>query len=93
MPRHSHESERSISPFSLPRVYSNRSEPYCDGMSRRSFVQLGIAGMANLGLADVLRAKNSPTSTKNENSAILIWLDGGPSHMDLYDLKPAAPRK
>jgi len=57
-------------------------------MNRRSFVQLGIAGMASVGLADVLRAKST---SRKQTSAILIWLDGGPSHMDLYDLKPEAP--
>jgi hypothetical protein len=60
-------------------------------VSRRSFIQLGEAGMASFGLADVLRAKSSSTPVKNDHAAILIWLDGGPSHMDLYDLKPEAP--
>src|SRR5205807_5029262 len=67
---------------------------YCDGMNRRSFLQLGVAGMASLGLPELLRARaDSPTpagSTRN-TSVILIWLDGGPSHMDLYDMKPDAP--
>ena len=67
---------------------------YCDGMSRRSFVQLGLAGMASVGLPQILRAKEASVerggSSKN-TSVILIWLDGGPSHMDLYDLKPQAP--
>jgi hypothetical protein len=67
---------------------------YCDGMSRRSFLQLGVAGMASVGLPQLLRAREESagkaTSTK-DTSVILIWLDGGPSHMDLYDLKPDAP--
>jgi hypothetical protein len=67
---------------------------YCDGLSRRSFLQLGVAGMAGVGLPQLLQAKTSSAhsagSTKN-TSVILIWLDGGPSHMDLYDLKPDAP--
>lgn len=63
---------------------------YCDGLSRRSFLSLGVAGMASLGLSDVLRAREASTQKKN-TSVILIWLDGGPSHMDLYDLKPEAP--
>jgi hypothetical protein len=70
------------------------SSRYCDGQSRRSFLQLGIAGMASLGLPGLLRAKaasaQSPTSSKN-SSVILIWLDGGPGHMDMYDMKPDAP--
>jgi uncharacterized protein (DUF1501 family) len=67
---------------------------YCDGMSRRSFLQMGVAGMAAVALPRLLQAKEDSTSksgsTKN-TSVILIWLDGGPSHMDLYDLKPDAP--
>ncbi len=67
---------------------------YCDGVSRRSFLQLGVAGMASVGLPQLLHAKEQSAektgSTKN-TSVILIWLDGGPSHMDLYDMKPDAP--
>ena len=67
--------------------------PYCDGLTRRSFVQLGVAGMASAGLGDVMRAKaiSAESRGKKDTSAILIWLDGGPSHLDLYDLKPDAP--
>src|SRR5881296_77318 len=66
---------------------------YCDGLSRRSCLKLGVAGMASLGLPQILRAREESTqraATKN-TSVILLWLDGGPSHMDLYDLKPEAP--
>ncbi len=66
---------------------------YCDGLNRRSFLQVGVSGLASLGLADVLsaRAQSAPSSSSaRDTSAILIWLDGGPSHMDLYDLKPDA---
>src|SRR5262249_29335708 len=67
---------------------------YCDGMSRRSFLQLGVAGMASVGLPRLLRAKEESAARMGgtkDTSVILIWLDGGPSHMDLYDLKPDAP--
>ena len=69
------------------------SSRYCDGLSRRSFLRLGVAGMASAGLSDVLRAKAaSQTSLGTKNtSVILIWLDGGPGHMDMYDMKPDAP--
>src|SRR5207244_8105528 len=76
------------------RVDAGLSNKYCDGLSRRSFVQLGVAGMASVGLGDILRAKAASANeghSQKETSAILIWLDGGPSHLDLYDLKPEAP--
>ncbi len=81
--------------FRIP-MGSGKSGRYCDGISRRSFVQLGMAGMASIGLPALLKAKESAASklasggAKN-TSVILIWLDGGPSHMDLYDMKPDAP--
>lgn len=67
---------------------------YCDGISRRSFVQLGVAGMGAIGLPQLLRAKEESAQTGvtgKKTSVILLWLDGGPSHLDLYDLKPEAP--
>lgn len=74
------------------RIDAGNSGRYCDGLSRRSFVQLGMAGMGSLGMADILRAREAGGDrTKREVSTILLWLDGGPSHMDLYDMKPFAP--
>jgi hypothetical protein len=67
---------------------------YCDGISRRSFLQLGVAGMASVGLPQLLRAREesaSKSGSKKDTAVILLWLDGGPSHMDLYDMKPNAP--
>ncbi|HEY1192396.1 MAG TPA: DUF1501 domain-containing protein, partial [Gemmata sp.] len=72
------------------------SSRYCDGASRRTFLQLGVAGMASVGLPDLFRAraaaKQPPSGSKN-TSVILIWLDGGPGHMDMYDMKPDAPEE
>lgn len=70
------------------------SVPYCDGLSRRSFVQLGVAGIATAGLGQLLRARELSASLgvpRKDTSVILLWLDGGPGHMDTYDMKPAAP--
>src|SRR6266404_7317816 len=74
------------------RIDSGSTARYCDGMSRRSFLQLGVAGMATIGLPRLLQAREqSSESGKKNTSVILLWLDGGPSHMDLYDMKPDAP--
>jgi hypothetical protein len=69
-------------------------QQFCDGISRRSFLKIGAFG-AGLTLADMLRGRalagaGTPTSTK---SAIMIYLPGGPSHLDMYDLKPEAPKE
>src|SRR5262245_10213159 len=63
-------------------------EQFCDGISRRGFLQVGAFG-AGLSLAGMLQARTEPGSS--QKSAIMIYLPGGPSHMDMYDLKPDAP--
>jgi hypothetical protein len=67
---------------------------YCDGINRRNFLQLGAFG-AGLTLTDILRARaaQEPAAIKpsSRKAAIMIYLPGGPSHMDMYDLKPEAP--
>jgi hypothetical protein len=80
--------------LSMFRLDLGSSRSYCDGLSRRSFLQLGVAGMASLGLPSILKAKQASSEslgTTKDTKVILLWLDGGPSHMDLYDLKPDAP--
>jgi hypothetical protein len=72
------------------RLNLGRTPRYCDGINRRHFLQLGVAGMAAVGLPQLLRAKEA-SGTSKETAVILLWLDGGPSHMDLYDMKPDAP--
>ncbi len=74
------------------RLDLDRTGRYCDGLSRRSFLQLGVAGMASVGLPRLLQAREQSGASK-DTSVILIWLDGGPSHMDLYDMKPDAPEE
>ncbi|MCI0462702.1 MAG: DUF1501 domain-containing protein [Gemmataceae bacterium] len=76
------------------RVDVGATDRYCDGLSRRSFLQLGVAGLASVGLPQLLRARDQSafsSAGRKNTSVILIWLDGGPSHLDLYDLKPEAP--
>src|SRR5229473_5878908 len=75
------------------RLDFGKSRRYCDGISRRSFLQLGVAGMASVALPQWLRAKeeSAKTGASKNTSVILLWLDGGPGHMDLYDMKPDAP--
>lgn len=64
----------------------------CDGITRRSFLRVGCLGLGGLTLADLLRARaESPSRSQPDTAVIQIWLGGGPSHIDMYDLKPAAP--
>lgn len=67
----------------------------CDGVSRRDFLHLGLLTSFGLGVADLLRlracAADVAGGDARARSCILIWLDGGPSHLDMFDLKPEAP--
>ena len=61
-------------------------------VSRRGFLQAGFLALGGLGLADLLRLRAAAAETSSQDtSIILIWLQGGPSHMETYDLKPDAP--
>jgi hypothetical protein len=73
------------------RINLGGKKRYCDGVSRRSFLQIGAAGIATASLAEIARARALSSSSKSNTRVILIWLDGGPSHMDMYDMKPDAP--
>ncbi len=60
--------------------------------SRRSFLQVGALAVGGLTLPNLLRLRAAqPAAAKRKKSVILIWQAGGPSHIDMYDLKPNAP--
>lgn len=68
----------------------------CDGISRRDFLHLGFLTTFGLSAADLLRwqTRAAPSVSgpgRKAASCILIWLDGGPSHLDTFDPKPDAP--
>src|SRR5881397_1553870 len=78
-----------------------KSGSTCDGFSRREFLRVGGAGMLGISLADILRlqanAETAHAEAKKKNgwgsakSVIFIFLQGGPSHIDIWDPKPDAP--
>jgi len=70
----------------------------CRGPSRRALLRAGLLGAAglSLGLDDLFRLRalaagasgGQPAKVKN---CVLVWLAGGPSHIDTFDPKPDAP--
>ncbi len=69
---------------------------FCDGISRRNFLKVGALATGGLTLADLLRLEAQAGSTRSSStqapkSIINIYLAGGPTHMDTFDLKPDAP--
>ena len=66
----------------------------CDGLRRRDFLKVGVAGGAGLTLANYLRwAEANEVQPSTGKAGIFIELPGGPSHMDTFDLKPDAPKE
>ncbi|MEA2631024.1 MAG: hypothetical protein QOE66_1243 [Chloroflexota bacterium] len=66
------------------------------GQSRRDILRVGLLGTLGLGFDDLLRlralsAESGATQPAKARSCILIWLAGGPSHLDTFDPKPDAP--
>jgi hypothetical protein len=66
----------------------------CDGITRREALRVGALAFGGLTLAGLLRARSAAGSTADSpanKSVIMIWLRGGASHIDSYDMKPLAP--
>jgi hypothetical protein len=63
----------------------------CAAVSRRDFLRVGALGLGGLTLADLLRLRAQAGTGSKPRSVIMVCLAGGPSHIDMYDLKPDAP--
>lgn len=63
----------------------------CDGVSRRSFLQIGGLAMGGLALPQILHAQQQAGNSSQHKAVIMIFLAGGPPHQDMLDLKPDAP--
>ena len=63
---------------------------YCDGVNRRSFLQLGGLAVGGLSLPSLLQAEQN-SGRQTQRSVIMVYLSGGIAHQDTFDLKPNAP--
>ncbi|WP_165234170.1 DUF1501 domain-containing protein [Aquisphaera insulae] len=63
---------------------------FCDGVSRRDFLRIGGLAMGGLTMPQVLRAEGAGGQPIGK-SVIMVFLAGGPPHLDMFDLKPEAP--
>src|SRR5262245_10782690 len=72
---------------------------FCDGLTRRELLRAGALGFAGLTLPDLLRlegaASQEAAATANLRprlrSVVILFLSGGPSQLDMWDMKPDAP--
>jgi hypothetical protein len=71
-------------------VQGNKGVKSCDGVTRRDFLRAGALGAGAVGLSLVDLARLQAGGGKDVN-CILLFLVGGPSQLDTWDLKPNAP--
>ena len=81
---HEHSARHAFTSFN-PRVREGLNV-----FSRRSMLKAGLAGLAGLTLPDLLRlraeAATKGQSLSRNKSVILLWMTGGPSHIDIWDV-------
>jgi hypothetical protein len=70
----------------------------CDGLTRREVLRVGGLGFVGVSWSDLLRARavadtSTPRTFGKAKACILVFNYGGPSHLDLWDLKPDAPKE
>ena len=66
----------------------------CDGINRRSFLRTGALMLGGLSLSGLLRRQAMAAAAgeaRKDVSVILFWQGGGPSQLDMWDMKPDAP--
>ena len=68
-----------------------RLTPFCDGVIRRDFLRFGAAGLFGLSLPRLLAAKEQHPHSTKDVSLIYLFLHGGLSTIDTWDMKPDAP--
>ncbi len=72
---------------------AEKSVSFCDGLRRRDFLHAGALSLLGLTLPDLYRLKAAGlvSPDRDEMSCILLFLVGGPSQLDTWDMKPQAP--
>lgn len=73
------------------KLVGNEQATFCDGQTRRSFLQAGVLGLGGLSLPQLLQARAEADTAAKKTSVIYIELTGGPTQFETYDPKPEAP--
>ncbi|MDR3406223.1 MAG: DUF1501 domain-containing protein [Chthoniobacter sp.] len=72
-------------------IHGQKTARFCDGVSRRDFLRIGGLALGGLSLPGILRAEAAAGAGRSHKAVIMIFLPGGPSHQDIFDLKMDAP--
>ena len=69
-----------------------KRQPIRNGLhTRRELLRVGALSAVSIGLGDLAQRASAAESSPPARSVILLWLWGGPSHLDSFDMKPTAP--
>lgn len=60
-------------------------------LSRRALLQIGASSLFGLSLPQLLASEQAASIAPKADACIVLFLNGGPSHLDMWDLKPEAP--
>src|SRR6201996_4142564 len=72
-------------------IFGPKTGRFCDGVSRRDFLRIGGLALGGLSMPQILRAEGQSGVRKSHKAVIMIYLPGGPTHQDIFDLKMDAP--
>src|SRR6516162_1997678 len=73
------------------RFDADRPVSFCDGLSRRDFLHAGAIPLLGLTLPGLMAHKAAGAVKDKDVNCIMLFLVGGPSHIDTWDPKPKAP--
>jgi hypothetical protein len=68
-----------------------KPQRFCDRVSRRNFLKVGGLAFGGLSVANLLEAETASGIGRSHKAIIMVFLPGGPPHLDMWDLKPDAP--
>ena len=72
-------------------IFGKRTPSFCDGVSRRDFLKVGALSLGGFSLPQLFAAESASGIRRSHKAVIMIFLPGGPSHQDMFDLKMDAP--
>lgn len=73
----------------LQSLFGPRSDALVRVGRRRWTLQAGLTALAGVGMSDLRKAAATETARREPRAVIQIWLSGGPSQIDMWDMKPA----
>lgn len=75
------------------RIFHRQGSGFCDGIIRREVLRAGAIALGGLSLPGLLSLQRSVAGERSRRlkSIVILYLSGGPSHLDMWDLKPDAP--